>query len=107
MLPTEAQYVSAFRAFRKRFPWVQEFATWDETNYYGEATYDKEGLVASYYRGLRAACSSCTILAAEFLDVPAPHQAVLDDDLGCTRSSRTSATSRVTGGSTTTRTPTT
>jgi hypothetical protein len=76
VLPTEAQYVSAFRAFRKRFPWVREFATWDETNYYGEATYDREALVASYYRGLRAACPSCTILAAEFLDIPAPVQAV-------------------------------
>jgi hypothetical protein len=70
VLPTAAQYLAAFRAFRKRFPWVHEFATWDETNYYGEATYDREGLVASYYRALRGACSSCTILAAEFLDVP-------------------------------------
>ena len=69
VLPTPAQYVSAFRAFRKRFPWVHEFATWDETNYYGEATYNKEALVASYYRGLRGACPSCTVLAAEFLDV--------------------------------------
>ncbi len=69
VLPTPAQYLSAFKAFRKRFPWVKEFATWDETNYYGEATYDKEALVASYYRELRRACSSCTILAAEFLDV--------------------------------------
>jgi len=75
VLPTVAQYLSAFRAFRKRFPWVRAFATWDETNYYGEATYDKEALVASYYRGLRSACSSCTILAAEFLDV-STHEAV-------------------------------
>ena len=76
VLPTEAQYISAFRAFRRRFPWVREFATWDETNYYGEATYDREALVASYYRGLRGACPSCTILAAEFLDLPAPQKAV-------------------------------
>ena len=76
VLPTAAQYLSAFRAFRRRFPWVREFATWDETNYYGEATYDREALVASYYRGLRSACPSCTVLAAEFLDVPAPHEAV-------------------------------
>ncbi len=75
VLPTAAQYVSAFRAFRKRFPWVREFATWDETNYYGEATYNRESLVASYYRGLRGACSSCTVLAAEFLDV-SKHEAV-------------------------------
>jgi hypothetical protein len=75
VLPTPAQYLTAFKAFRKRFPWVKNFVTWDETNYYGEATYDKESLVASYYREMRKACSSCTILAAEFLDVN-KHEAV-------------------------------
>jgi hypothetical protein len=75
VLPSPSQYVAAFRAFHRRFPWVREFATWDETNYYGEITYDKESTVAAYYRGLRAACPSCRILAAEFLDVPA-HEAV-------------------------------
>jgi hypothetical protein len=69
VLPSPAAYLSAFKAFHKRFPWVKNFATWDETNYFGEATYDKESLVASYYREMRKACSSCTILAAEFLDV--------------------------------------
>jgi hypothetical protein len=69
VLPTEAQYIKAFKAFRAGFPWVTEFATWDETNYYGEATYDKETLVASYYKGMRAACPICIVLAAEFLDV--------------------------------------
>ena len=59
VLPTAKQYIAAFKAFRARFPWVKEFATWDETNYYGEATYDKEALVASYYRGMRSACPSC------------------------------------------------
>src|SRR5665213_574905 len=75
VLPTAAQYIKAFKAFRARFPWVTEYATWDETNFYGEATYNKETLVASYYKGMRAACRKCTILAAEFLDVP-KHQAV-------------------------------
>lgn len=70
VLPTVAQYRSAFEAFRKLFPWVTEFATWDETNYFGEATYDKEALVVGYYRAMKQACPSCTILAAEFLDVP-------------------------------------
>jgi hypothetical protein len=69
VLPSPAAYLSAFKAFRKRFPWVTNFVTWDETNFYGEATYDKEALVASYYKEMRKACSSCKILAAEFLDV--------------------------------------
>jgi hypothetical protein len=76
VLPSPAAYLAAFKAFRKRFPWVKNFVTWDETNYYGEATYDKEGLVASYYREMRKACSSCTILAAEFLDQAAPSKEV-------------------------------
>ena len=70
VLPSPAAYLAAFKSFRKRFPWVKNFITWDETNYYGEATYDKESLIAQYYRELRHACSSCKILAAEFLDVP-------------------------------------
>jgi polysaccharide biosynthesis protein PslG len=70
VLPTVAQYRSAFLAFRTLFPWVTEFATWDETNYFGEATYDKEALVVGYYRAMKQACPGCTILAAEFLDVP-------------------------------------
>jgi hypothetical protein len=69
VLPSEAQYISAFRVFRKRFPWVKEFVTWDETNCYCEVTYNKEAKIAGFYRGMRSACSSCTILAAEFLDV--------------------------------------
>ena len=75
VLPSPAAYLTAFKAFRRRFPWVKNFVTWDETNFYGEATYDKESLVASYYRGMRGACSSCKILAAEFLDV-GTHRAV-------------------------------
>jgi hypothetical protein len=70
VMPTTADYRKAFLAVRARFPWVTEFATWDETNCYCEVSYNKETQVASYYRALRSACSKCTILAAEFLDVP-------------------------------------
>jgi len=70
VMPTTAQYMSAFRAFRKSFPWVKRFVTWDETNCYCEVSYDREGQIASYYDALRKACSSCTFLAAEFLDTP-------------------------------------
>jgi hypothetical protein len=75
VLPSSAQYNKAFKAFRKLFPWVTEFATWDETNCFCEVTFNKERQVAAFYRGLRLACSRCTILAAEFLDVN-KHEAV-------------------------------
>jgi hypothetical protein len=69
VLPSPTSYGNAFKAFHRMFPWVKNFVTWDETNFTGEATYDKEALVAQYYKALRKDCSSCTILAAEFLDV--------------------------------------
>jgi len=75
IMPTTAEYISAFKAFRKKFPWVKEFVTWDETNCYCEVSYDREGQIASYYHALRQTCPSCTILAAEFLDVDS-HYAV-------------------------------
>jgi hypothetical protein len=68
VMPSTAQYIAAFKAFRKRFPWVKQFVTWDETNCYCEVTYNKETQIAAFYRGMRNACSSCTLLAAEFLD---------------------------------------
>src|ERR1700690_3227677 len=68
VMPSTAQYIAAFKAFRKRFPWVKQFVTWDETNCYCEVTYNKETQIAAFYRGMRKACSSCTLLAAEFLD---------------------------------------
>jgi hypothetical protein len=70
VMPTTAAYIKAFKAFRSRFPWVKDFVTWDETNCFCEVTYDREGQIASYYKAMRSACSSCTILAAEFLDTP-------------------------------------
>ena len=70
VMPTTAAYMSAFRAFRARFPWVKDFATWDETNCYCEVSYNQEKAIAGFYDAMRGACSSCTILAAEFLDVP-------------------------------------
>ena len=69
VMPATGAYLRAFRAFRSRFPWVSEFVTWDETNCFCEVSFDREARVASYYRAMHSACPSCTILAAEFLDV--------------------------------------
>jgi hypothetical protein len=53
-----------------RYPWVHEFATWNEANYCGEKTCHRPQLVAGYYRALSRACPQCRILAAELLDMP-------------------------------------
>jgi len=69
-LPSPTRFRREFRAFRARYPWATTFATWNEANHCGEKTCHREQLVAAYYRNLRRECPSCTILAAEVLDLP-------------------------------------
>ncbi len=69
-LPSPGALARAFRIFRARYPWVSDFATWNEANHCGEPTCHRPDLVASYYRALRHVCPSCTVLGAELLDEP-------------------------------------
>jgi len=69
-LPTPEAFLFEFRRFRARYPWVREFATWNEANHCGEPTCHRPRLVAAYYRKLRRECPDCVILAAEVLDQP-------------------------------------
>ena len=69
LLPTVAQFSRAFLQFRKRWPWVTEFATWNEANYFGEPTAGNPRRAARFYLALRRDCPHCTILAAELLDI--------------------------------------
>ncbi len=69
-LPTPERYLYEFRRFRARYPWVRDFATWNEANHCGEPTCHRPKLVAAYYRKLRRDCRVCRILAAEVLDMP-------------------------------------
>jgi hypothetical protein len=69
-LPSPERFLYEFRRFRARYPWVREFATWNEANHCGEPTCHRPGLVAAYYRNLRRDCRDCRILAAEVLDMP-------------------------------------
>jgi hypothetical protein len=59
-----------FRRFRARYPWVTDYASWNEANHCGEPTCHRPQLVAAYWRKLRVACPTCRILAAEVLDMP-------------------------------------
>ena len=69
-LPSAERFLYEFRRFRARYPWVREFATWNEANHCGEPTCHRPRLVAAYYRKLRRECRDCRILAAEVLDMP-------------------------------------
>jgi hypothetical protein len=69
-LPSPERLLYEFRRFRARYPWVTEFATWNEANHCGEPTCHRPELVAAYWRKLRRQCPKCTILGAEVLDMP-------------------------------------
>lgn len=69
-LPSASQFARQFRALHARYPWITDFAVWNEANYCGQPTCHSPGLVAAYYRAARAACPSCNVLPSELLDVP-------------------------------------
>jgi hypothetical protein len=69
-LPSPARLARELRRFRARYPWVTNFATWNEANHCGEPTCHKPARVARYWLKLRQACRTCKILAAEVLDTP-------------------------------------
>jgi hypothetical protein len=69
-LPTPERLLYEFRRFHARYPWVTDFAAWNEANHCGEPTCHRPTLVAAYWRKLRLACPKCRILAAEVLDMP-------------------------------------
>jgi hypothetical protein len=69
-LPSVGEFAYAFRRFRSLFPWVKDFETWDEANFYLEGTATDPARAVAYYRVLHRDCRTCTILAPDLLDVP-------------------------------------
>ncbi|MDP9344524.1 MAG: hypothetical protein M3P44_02175, partial [Actinomycetota bacterium] len=69
-LPTPERFLYEFRRFRAVYPWVTDYATWNEANHCGEPTCHRPTLVAAYFRKLRTGCPKCRILGAELLDMP-------------------------------------
>ncbi len=69
-LPSASQFAHQFRTLHARYPWITDFAVWNEANYCGQPTCHSPGLVAAYYTRARAICPSCNVLPSELLDVP-------------------------------------
>jgi hypothetical protein len=69
-IPTPSRLRYEFRRFRALYPWAKTWATWNEANHCGMLLCHREKLVASYFRKMRQECRTCTILAAELLDMP-------------------------------------
>lgn len=62
VLPTDAQYLRAFRAFRKRYPKVKEYSAFNEANHSTQPTYRRPERAARYAMLAKRACPSCTIV---------------------------------------------
>jgi hypothetical protein len=69
-LPSVGLLRYEFRRLRERYPWVTEWATWNEANHCSQPTCRRPDLAARYYNALRRECPVCTILGAEVLDAP-------------------------------------
>jgi hypothetical protein len=68
--PTAAQYEREVRAFKRTWPWVKAFSSWNEVNLPGEGPANNPRLAASYYRILKRVFPSAKVLAADLLDLP-------------------------------------
>jgi hypothetical protein len=61
--PSAAQMATSLRAMRRRYPFVKEFATWNEANINKQPE-----TIARWWTAMRRACPTCTILGADLLD---------------------------------------
>jgi hypothetical protein len=66
--PSPGQFLRAFLRFRKLFPWVKEFAPWDEATHSSQPTARNPWLAAAYYNVLAAHCPGCEVTAPDILD---------------------------------------
>jgi hypothetical protein len=61
--PSAAQMAKSTKDLRKRYPFVKEFATWNEAN-----INKRPETVARWWLAMRKACPACTVLGADLLD---------------------------------------
>lgn len=66
-LPSRRAFTLAFLAFRKRWPQVREFSTWNEPNLHGRTARQPQ-LLVRYFHAMRRICPTCTVLAPELVD---------------------------------------
>jgi hypothetical protein len=67
-LPSVAEFRSAFRAFRERYPAVRVYAPWNEINHASQPTARAPRRAAEFYNVVKAECRDCTVLAGDVLD---------------------------------------
>jgi hypothetical protein len=67
-LPTVREFTRAFRAFRKRWPFVKVISPWNEANHRSQPTFKNPKRAAQYYNVVRKHCRGCKIVAADVID---------------------------------------
>jgi hypothetical protein len=72
-LPSVAQYTRDVKRFVKLFPKVRQYQSWNEANR-GNVRHlfssPSAGTAAQYYRALKRACNTCTVVGLDILDQP-------------------------------------
>jgi hypothetical protein len=68
VVPSRATYAADVRRFIAMFGQVRVYTTWNEANHESQPVATRPETVAGYYEELRAACSTCTIVAGDVLD---------------------------------------
>jgi hypothetical protein len=69
-LPKVSEYRQAFRAFRRRWPWVKTIIPWNEANHCSQPTCRKPERAAAYFDVVKDECPSCTVVATAVIDQP-------------------------------------
>lgn len=67
--PTGSQYRAMFKAFMAKYPTVTTISPWNEANHMAQPTYKRPDLAALYYHVVTQECPSCTVVAADALDI--------------------------------------
>jgi hypothetical protein len=67
-LPTVKQFRREFKKFRKRYPFIRTYQTWNEANHGSQPTWKRPGRVGKFFDMLKKTCRRCTITAPSVLD---------------------------------------
>jgi hypothetical protein len=69
-VPSVKVFTREFLRYKKRYPWVTDWLTWNEANHCGEPTCHKPRRVARFYNNIRHRCYRCNVVAGDVLDEP-------------------------------------
>jgi Glycosyl hydrolase catalytic core len=67
-LPSPKRFRKEFLRFRRRYPFIKSYLTWNEANQRGQPTWNHPRVVGRYYDVLRNNCPGCTIVGPSVLD---------------------------------------